>query len=692
MIFNVTQSANYDFRNSNVKNIFSVCVPITTTNQKVYIRAFDGISAAKGFHYYLKHWQNRSIYWYNEPIKMNNLIIKPNVNISSKCESSYIYYQNVCAWGYSYVWWNWTTWVKHIDWMVMMGISLSIAPIQEDIWYNTYMEMGLTEDEINKHFSGPAFLPWLRMGNIHGWAGPMPSYFRKMQMYLQQNIIRRQRAFGMKVAIPAFSGYVPEAMKRIFPNASFVRAAPWNKFKNDYCCSLFVKSFDPLFRKISDLFLKKTISVYGTDHIYFADPFNEMQPESSDPAYLKMTAKFIYNSMRAVDRRAVWLLQSWMFLNYTFWEKSQTKAFLTAVPKGGMLVLDLQSEQFPQYERTEFFYGHSFIWCMLHNFGGTLGMHGSSEKVNKNIGIARLEANGNMVGVGITPEGINQNYVMYALALERAWEKNEFNLTTWFTLYSDVRYGVANKNLRRAWQLLRTSVYSYNGKKKLHGKYLIARRPSLHLIDPMWYNVSDIYNAWSNLLQSSYSIPCGYRYEYEHDLVDITRQFLQVKFAQIYINMINAFKRKEYDTFDILKKLMISILLDVEHILSTNKAFLLGKWIEGSHSWSVNAKEKHILEFNARNQITLWGPHGEIVDYATKQWSGVIQDLFYPRWKLFLDYLSYCLYKNQTFNSNIITNDIYNLVEIPFNYQRKMYPTDSRGDAYQASKQIFMKW
>ena len=29
-----------------------------------------------------------------------------------------------------------------------------------------------------------------------------------------------------------------------------------------------------------------------------------------------------------------------------------------------------------------------------------------------------------------------------------------------------------------------------------------------------------------------------------------------------------------------------------------------------------------MFEYNARNQITLWGPNGEIVDYANKQWAG----------------------------------------------------------------------
>lgn len=41
-----------------------------------------------------------------------------------------------------------------------------------------------------------------------------------------------------------------------------------------------------------------------------------------------------------------------------------------------MLLLDLQAEVDPQYIRLESFYGQPFIFCLLHNFGGTLGMYG----------------------------------------------------------------------------------------------------------------------------------------------------------------------------------------------------------------------------------------------------------------------------------------------------------------------------
>lgn len=60
-----------------------------------------------------------------------------------------------------------------------------------------------------------------------------------------------------------------------------------------------------------------------------------------------------------------------------------------------------------------------------------------------------------MVGVGITPEGINQNYVMYEFALDRAWYQNSTDIPKWIADYSVNRYGIEDSNLQSAWEMLR---------------------------------------------------------------------------------------------------------------------------------------------------------------------------------------------------------------------------------------------
>lgn len=64
-------------------------------------------------------------------------------------------------------------------------------------------------------------------------------------------------------------------------------------------------------------------------------------------------------------------------------------------------------------------------------------------------------ANSTMVGVGITPEGINQNYVMYEFALEHGWDHSIVAADKWFDHYSFARYGKLNVFIQSAWERLR---------------------------------------------------------------------------------------------------------------------------------------------------------------------------------------------------------------------------------------------
>lgn len=60
----------------------------------------------------------------------------------------------------------------------------------------------------------------------------------------------------------------------------------------------------------------------------------------------------------------------------------------------------------------------------------------------------------------------------------------------------------------------------------------------------------------------------------------------------------------------------LDILQDLDRILATNKNFLLGPWLESAKALATNSRERKLYEFNARNQITLWGPDGQILDYG----------------------------------------------------------------------------
>ena len=83
----------------------------------------------------------------------------------------------------------------------------------------------------------------------------------------------------------------------------------------------------------------------------------------------------------------------------------------------------------------------------------------------------------------------------------------------------------------------------------------------------------------------------------------------------------------------------LKLVADLEAVLSTQKQFLFGAWLGSASSISENLEDKSLFEFNACNQVTLWGPDGQILDYAAKQWSGLVSQYYGTRWALFFDTL-----------------------------------------------------
>ena len=86
---------------------------------------------------------------------------------------------------------------------------------------------------------------------------------------------------------------------------------------------------------------------------------------------------------------------------------------------------------------------------------------------------------------------------------------------------------------------------------------------------------------------------------------------------------------------------VLGTLDDLDRVLSTDANFMLGPWIAAARAWGNTTAESDLYEWNARNQLTLWGPSGlsNVVDYATKEWGGLTSSFFKPRWQLFCAHL-----------------------------------------------------
>lgn len=98
-----------------------------------------------------------------------------------------------------------------------------------------------------------------------------------------------------------------------------------------------------------------------------------------------------------------------------FWTSDRVEAFLSNVSNENMIILDLYSEVTPLWQKFKSYFGKPFIWCMLHNFGGTRCIYGNLDSIAINPVSARTTPGSTMIGIGITPEAIEHNPVVYDL-------------------------------------------------------------------------------------------------------------------------------------------------------------------------------------------------------------------------------------------------------------------------------------
>jgi alpha-N-acetylglucosaminidase len=305
---------------------------------------------------------------------------------------------------------------------LLLSVRRSVDAGAEQVHAAVYAELGVTEAELGTFFSGAAFLGWssTRAGNLRGMGGPITPQWRASKLALGRQIVARCRELGITPVLSGFNGHVPEALlKRIRPGSKYTRARPWNGFNctdtdalgvatpprpgcssadcprlgvvdvaPPFGCGFEVDPRDPLFLEIGARFIRKQRELYGNAsdvHFYAAIQFTEEIPSAgstllptADPAFLAAWGRATHGGMVAADPQAVWVLDGW-FANANgepwFWcgaNRSRAQAYLSAVPLGGILILDLAAD-WTEHWRDPSFFGHPFIWCQFHENGGIMG-------------------------------------------------------------------------------------------------------------------------------------------------------------------------------------------------------------------------------------------------------------------------------------------------------------------------------
>lgn len=630
------------FRFEKLDDITGDVFELTSDDGEIVIRGTNANAMAVGLNHYLRYYCNAVYSWFDfEEMKMPRRLPKVEGTVRHSARVKDRFFLNYCTYGYTMPWWKWDEWEHFIDWMALNGVNMALAITgQESIWYKIWTEMGLTDEEVRAYFSGPAHLPWHRMINLDRWNGPLPMSWLDGQEELQKQIVARERELGIRPILPAFSGHVPAELSRIYPDAPIKELKPWERFPDECACSLLDPMSD-LFTEIQKKFIDKQTEIYGSDHIYGIDLFNEVTPPSWEPEYLARVSRQVYESLKAADEDAVWLQMAWLFFyGKANWSAERIEAYLTAFPKEKQILLDYHCEHTEVWRENDKFYGVPYIWNYLGNFGGNSHLNGSFRVIDERFEKSLVEGGENLCGIGCTLEAMDCNPFVFEYVMEKAWDfELHRDVDAWVQAMADRRTGKVDENAREAWQHLLNTIY-IDGRPSALKQQMLNLRPIFN--DWGWtYNTPAVDEDVNNLriALNKLLLADGTGDAYDFDVANIARQYLTNIFNVCFRDYENAVKAGDRQVMAEKSQMMLTILDDLDKITGTQTYFLVGKWIKDARSWGATPEEAVYYEREARNIITTWAgkAHPSLNDYARRSCNGLISSYYKPRWEKFFE-------------------------------------------------------
>ena len=656
---------------------------------KVVVRGNNYVSIATGINWYLKYYAGINLSWNGMKADLPEVLPPVLKKERHETDLKLRYDFNYCTFSYSMAFWDWKRWEQEIDWMALHGINLPLAMVGTDVvWKNVLEELGYTREEINAFIAGPGFQAWWLMNNLEGWGGPNPDSWYERQAELQKRILKRMREYGIEPVLPGYSGMVPHNAKdRLGLNVA--DPGRWNGYPRP----AFLQPTDPQFERIAALYYREMTRLYGKASYYSMDPFHEGGNTSG--VDLEAAGKAIWKAMKQANPRAAWVVQAW--------GANPRPQMIRNLPAGDMVVLDLFSESRPQWGdpasswyRKEGFGQHDWLFCMLLNYGGNVGLHGKMAHLIEEFYKAKDSSFGKTLkGVGMTMEGIENNPVMYELLCELPWREQRFSKDEWLEGYLKARYGKSDSQVSQAWMLLSNTIYNCPAASTQQGTHesILCARPSWKAYQvSSWSEMSDYYDPADVIRAAGMMVDAAERFRgnnnFEYDLVDIVRQAVAEKGRLMYRVLVDAYKAGDRELFKLSSDQFLRLILMQDRLLATRSEFKVGRWLESARNLGSTEEEKDWYEWNARVQITTWGNRvaaddGGLHDYAHREWNGLLRDFYYLRWKTWLDEQLKSFEGGQP-----KTIDFYALEE-PWTLKHNSYASEAEGNPVDIACEIY---
>jgi len=610
---------------------------IARDGKRVKVEGTTASALLFGVNWYLKYIAHRQVSTNGDHLG-DEALPPPDETIERAARYPWRYSLNQNTDGYTMPYWDWPRWEREIDLYALSGINAMIVERGMDsVLYQTFRDFGYSDRELRAWITQPAHQNWQLMGNLCCFDGPISRELMAKRAKSARQILAHLRELGITPVLPGFYGIVPADFAKKFPQAHVIAQGDWAGFTRPG----WLDPRDPMFAKIAASFYRHQRELFGDSAIYDLEIFQEGGSSGNVP--VREGAHLVQAALEAAHPGAKWMMLAW--------QGNPQPELLAGVDRDKLFIIDIDHDKVARDDRMTDFKSAPFLFGGIWAFGGRTTFGANIRNYTERL--PRIAAaNPNMIGTAVFAEGMDTNPFAFDLFTEMAWRDGEVDAAQWTANYVQRRYGAADAHALAAWKALRETAYSiapdaveFNSEREAGQESLFAAQPSLDAFQAShWSPVALRYDAKAfavalpELLRVAPQLRTSETYRY--DLVDVARQTLANESRILLPRIKSAFVAKDRTQFSSLTQRWLALMDLQDRLLSTQRDFLVGVWLERVRGWASTPEELRRLDYDARSILTTWGERkasegAELHDYGNKDWAGLTRDYYMQRWKVY---------------------------------------------------------
>ncbi|MBP2580436.1 alpha-N-acetylglucosaminidase [Streptomyces sp. PvR006] len=532
--------------------------------------------------------------------------------------------------GYSGAYRDFASYQHDIDLMALHGVNEVFVPTGAEYpYYRALQEFGYSAAELRAWIPAPAHQGWWLLQNLSGFGGPVSEQLVEARAALGGRIAGHLRSLGMTPVLPGFFGTVPAGFAARNAGAVTVPQGTWVGFaRPDW-----LDPTGPVFARLAASYYRFQQERFGESDMFKMDLLHEGGVAGGVDVAAASGA--VQRALDTARPGATWVMLGW--------QNNPTPALLSGVDRRRVLIVDGLSDRYDGLDREVQWGGTPYAFGTIPNFGGHTSIGANTGAWADRFHTWLGKRDSALRGIAYLPEATGASPAAFDLFTELAWQPGPIDTKSWFAAYAARRYGGTDPHAAAAWEQLRLGPYGMaSGTWSEPQDGLFAARPALTASTAakwspkaMRYDAATVERALAELLQVAPRLRTTDAYRF--DLVDVARQALANRSRVLLPRIKAAYDAEDLTGFRTLVREWQGHEELLGRLVGSDQRFLLGPWLADARAWGADPEERDRLEYDARSILTTWagkGPSetGGLRDYANREWSGLVQDVYAPRW------------------------------------------------------------